>query len=290
MRLLATFLVVAKISAADIFEEALSRSKRQTEVETDVDVDVQCDEGDLEYDGICYANSQENQELISELSQFDSPLLRGGRGGLATTRAKKRSQRLTLLVSKLRNSDAARMPNGKPMKPALFAQRMNNYGCHCWPDYPQIENLSGQGASLDAIDSSCHKLQDCHACLKQEYGAEVCDPVNTRYIARLVGDEIRCMNKSTGKQACKRNLCECDKKFSNDFAASFGSWSSEFAALKDKNIYDDFCRKPRNDGRQGIDSALFVKDSCCGTYPDIKPYSSQTHECDGKRVFGKDTL
>ena len=62
----------------------------------------------------------------------------------ATTRAKKRSQRLTLLVSKLRNSDAARMPNGKPMKPALFAQRMNNYGCHCWPDYPQIENLSGQ--------------------------------------------------------------------------------------------------------------------------------------------------
>ena len=94
------------------------------------------------------------------------------------------------------------------MKPALFAQRMNNYGCHCWPDYPQIENLSGQvrkvsmnfrneffqGASLDAIDSSCHKLQDCHACLKQEYGAEVCDPVNTRYKARLVGDEIRCMN------------------------------------------------------------------------------------------------
>lgn len=283
MRLLATFLVVA--SATEIFEEpSLTRAKRQAEVDGD---DVQCEEGDLEYDGICYTNSEENQELISELSQFDSPLLRGGRGGPAQTRAKKRSQRLTLLVSKLRNSDAAKMPNGKPMKPALFAQRMNNYGCHCWPDYPQIENLSGQGASLDDIDSSCHKLQDCHACLKQEYGAEVCDPVNTRYKARLVGDEIRCMNKSTGKQACKRNLCECDKKFSNEFAASFGSWSSEFAALKEKSIYDDFCRKA---GGRGYDSALFVKDSCCGTYPDIKPYSSQTHECDGKRVFRKDTL
>jgi hypothetical protein len=96
MRLLATFLVVAKISAAEIFgkkwqflifeislfleEASLSRTKRQTDVE-DNDVDVQCEEGDLEYDGICYANSQENQELISELSQFDSPLLRGGRGG-----------------------------------------------------------------------------------------------------------------------------------------------------------------------------------------------------------------
>jgi len=140
MRLFATFLVVA--SATEIFEDAsLTRTKRQTEVD---DVDVQCEEGDLEYDGICYTSSAENQELINELSQFDSPLLRGGRGGPATTRAKKRSQRLTLLVSKLRNSDAARMPNGKPMKPALFAQRMNNYGCHCWPDYPQIENLSGQ--------------------------------------------------------------------------------------------------------------------------------------------------
>jgi len=77
MRLFATFLVVA--SATEIFEDAsLTRTKRQTEVD---DVDVQCEEGDLEYDGICYTSSAENQELINELSQFDSPLLRGGRGG-----------------------------------------------------------------------------------------------------------------------------------------------------------------------------------------------------------------
>lgn len=282
MRLLATFLVVA--SATEFFEEAsLTRTKRQTEVD---EIDVQCEEGELEYDGICYTNSEENRELINELSQFDSPLLRGGRGGPASTRAKNRSQRLTLLVSKMRNSDAAQMPNGKPMKPALFAQRMNNYGCHCWPDYPQTENLSGQGASLDDIDTSCHKLQDCHTCLKQEYGAEDCDPVNTRYKARLLDGEIVCLNESTGKQACKRNLCECDKKFSDDFALSFGDWDSEYAALKEKNIYDDFCRKPRS----GKANAFFVKDSCCGTYPEIKPYSSETHECDGNRVFRKDTL
>ena len=59
-------------------EASLTRAKRQAEVDED---NVQCDEGDLEYDGICYTNSEENQELISELSQFDSPLLRGGRGG-----------------------------------------------------------------------------------------------------------------------------------------------------------------------------------------------------------------
>ncbi|CAG5110792.1 Oidioi.mRNA.OKI2018_I69.chr2.g5155.t1.cds [Oikopleura dioica] len=76
MRLLASFFAFA--AATDVFEESvLSRTKRQAEVE---EADIPCDAGELEYDGVCYEDSEESRELIAELSQFDSPLFRTGRG------------------------------------------------------------------------------------------------------------------------------------------------------------------------------------------------------------------
>lgn len=256
--------------------------------------------GEVDFDGFCTSDPA----LISAFQDAEeiddiNPLMRrfSLNGDDAQLRTKKRSQRITLLLTKMNLGGNLKRPDGSKIRPKDFKTMVNEYGCHCWPDN-NIEHLSGKGKPLDGIDSSCFALKQCHTCINIDW-PETCDPVSTKYKAKVNRHEdgtmsITCANtlnkKKTNNGDCKKSLCECDREFSENFVNHFSEWENSLWKLMEKNEYEDNCAKQpsaKSFGASGSSgSPAGVSDSCCGNYPNVKAYNSATHSC----VDGEVTL
>jgi hypothetical protein len=300
MRLLATFAAVATVNAFLDDSDILLRSRRQAG-----DDDEGCGEGYVPtVDGLCAEDSALAQEIAGMYDDDDEPTnpnlrkfpMGSSQGAQGETgffdsgleRTKRRSQRMTLLLAKVTAGGTLVDKDGKKIRSKEFINRVNQYGCHCWPS-ERKEHLTGYGKALDSIDESCFVLKQCHKCIGIDYPEndsrpQGCDPVTTKYKAKISRDgsnglSITCANtlnaKGTNNGDCKRSLCECDKAFADSFATNFADWSSDTWQLEQNGNYDEMCVR----NSRGARALGTGPDSCCGNYPNIKAYNSATHSC-----------
>lgn len=292
------FVALAAFATANAFmgeDNFLKRTRRDDE-------EVQCDEGEVEINGFC----TDDAEIIEKVRNFDAEieaeetpnLLQMARrfpmpgqtedspdfDGLE--RAKRRSQRITLLVAQLPKSE---------IKPRLFMKRINNYGCNCWTKGKK-SGIGGSGQPIDELDRVCKELSRCHQCIGIDYSYETCDPVKQKYKAKLATVDgkvqINCVNqmnkKGTNNGDCKKSLCECDKKFAEGFAIKFQNWNEDYWQLDMKGQYESSCNMPKAKmGGMGGGGP----NQCCGAkFPDKKPFNDETHKCEDNEVLGINML
>jgi len=233
----------------------------------------ECGPDMLEYEGFCMEKTQENMEMIQELISLNLD------SGLERT--KKRSQRVTMLLART-NFDSMVDENGDKLRPKKFIERINSYGCYCWAR--SEEKLNGYGTPLDALDASCKTLAQCHTCIKLDYSEETCDPYSQKYSAKIRKNNgtitVECTNKLNKRENnngdCKRDLCECDKAFADNFASNFAVFNPENWKLVENGIYDEKCEKPAPSASRLVSGP---SDECCGEYPTRKPFLSLNNQC-----------
>lgn len=107
------------------------------------------------------------------------------------------------------------------------------YGCWCLPDTDHADLTPRFGKPVDEVDMSCKKMSQCYECAKMDHG-ETCDSSSIGYKYSLHkdpnnpndhwGNSIKCLDNPTGKKACRRSICECDKKLAEDLRTNFGFW------------------------------------------------------------------
>ena len=86
--------------------------------------------------------------------------------------------------------------------------------------------------------------------------------------------------KGTNNGECKRSLCECDKQFSEQVAADWQSWDEGNWNLDGRGLFDAACV---TNGARSMSAG--PPDQCCGTsYPDMKPFSTDSHTCTDARI------
>merc|ERR1711881_708233 len=106
-------------------------------------------------------------------------------------------------------------------------------GCWCLPDTDHADFTPRFGKPVDEIDMSCKKMSQCYDRAKMDHGEE-CDSSSVPYKFELHRDpnepdnhwknSIVCKDNPTGKKACRRSICECDKKLAEDLRENFGFW------------------------------------------------------------------
>lgn len=299
MRLLASLAIIASVNAFTNEGDILKRTRR--------DDDDECEDGEL-INGICVDDELAQQinfeqaELLQPEEQDFSTFIQARRFPMRppTTesdaeedleRSKKRSQRLMLIMAQCTSNGGCNDENGKKLTPRKFFARTQDYGCHCWIK-GSLEGMGGSGVPVDDIDKSCKELSRCHTCISlANYADEdkACDPVNTKYKAKVSKKngniDIKCLNTLNKKKSnhgdCKRDLCECDKLFAQQFANHFSSWNSPFWKMDKAGA----CVKPgsanRSFGNKG------PPDQCCGPeFPYMKPYNTADHQCVDNIVIG----
>lgn len=309
MRLFVAAACLATVSAFIVDDQNLQRVKRADDEE-----DEGCEEGFVEsVPGFCVkptdtdtiaalkdlqeAGEDEEDEDESAVLERSRKFQLGGqqndvfnKDGVNQdmVRSKRRSQRITMLYSKVNNGFTL---NGQPIRPKKFIQMMNSYACHCWTR-TNSEQIGYKGKPIDPIDESCKKLSQCHSCLEWQgfaQPAKGCDPVTQKYRASLFKNEdgqlqIECKNtlnhKKTNHGDCKRDLCECDKQFAIDVAENWDSWSMENWNLQNKNVFEQACKT--SGGARAI--SMTPPDACCGTWPRVKPYSSIFNACENGQI------
>lgn len=268
------------------------------------DSEESCSVGEIDVEGLCveasYAAQFANllQEADREEDQAASnssinmrrfPLPGSSEDASNNLRTKKRTQRISFLIAQVDAKQSAE-PGSKKLRPREFLQKVNGYGCHCWTK-PGTESIGYKGQPIDDIDRACKALKSCHTCIELDYNN--CDPVTTKYRAKVSKRsdgtlDIQCTNtmnkKGTNNGDCKRSLCECDKQFAAGVASSWKLWNAENWNLETNGLFDNACQTNGKDSRM-ISSG--PPDQCCGTtYPDMKPYSSDSHTCSvDKRIM-----
>lgn len=256
--------------------------------------DEGCSAGEIEVDGLCVEESYAS-EFANLLAEADNeqpennsmqmrrfPLPGSSVDASDNLRTKKRTQRISLLMAQVDAKQRAD-PKQPKLRPREFLQKINGYGCHCWTK-PGTEAIGYKGQPLDNIDTACKTLKSCHTCIELDYNN--CDPVTTKYRAKVSKQpdgtlDIQCTNtmnkKGTNNGHCKRSLCECDKQFAFNVAESWKDWSSQNWDLEQNGIFGATCVTNDKDSRM-LSSG--PPNKCCGTtYPDMKPYSSESHTC-----------
>lgn len=112
------------------------------------------------------------------------------------------------------------------------------YGCWCLPDNDHKLFTAGYGKPVDNIDGACKRQSQCYDCAQMDHSDRVCDASTMGYRYALHFDpedpdnhmkkSIECLdepgNKPSSKGGCKRSICECDKKLSEDLRLHFAEW------------------------------------------------------------------
>jgi len=110
------------------------------------------------------------------------------------------------------------------------------YGCWCLPDREHKLFTVGYGKPVDNIDGSCQRQSKCYECAKMDHPDRNCDPSDTGYSFKLHYDpldpsnhnkkSLECTDDASkgGRHSCKRSICECDKKLSEDLREHFHEW------------------------------------------------------------------
>merc|ERR1712227_315757 len=268
-----------------------------------------CEEGTVDVgNGICaepdlvdfiteIENEIDNEEpavpaIQARRFQMGTTGTEAGLNSIDNLRTKRRTQRLTLLATKVQGTRS-----GSKLKPREFLKMMNSYGCHCWTK-PNTEDIGYKGKPLDSVDRACRTLKTCHTCISIDYSN--CDPITTKYRAKVIktangGIDIQCMNqmnaKGTNNGHCKKNLCECDKQFAQQVADSWPEWTEKHWQLEKQKLFQQACVNPITSSGSRMVNAPGKPDQCCGySYPHMKPFNSETQECNGDLVKFKNQL
>jgi hypothetical protein len=110
------------------------------------------------------------------------------------------------------------------------------YGCWCLPDNDHKLFTVGYGKPVDNVDASCKRQSQCYDCAQIDHGDRVCDANVMSYSYKLHSDpndptnhmkkSIECLDQpgKGSKGSCRRSICECDKKLSEDLREHFSEW------------------------------------------------------------------
>lgn len=172
-------------------------------------------------------------------------------------------------------------------------QRLQNYGCHCFPG--QTRSAGGHGPVVDNKDSLCRDLARCHRCISMDFntpenlgangGADIIDVDEDKYRFDVVNGTISCeKNTEKGAHQSKRDLCECDAKFATDLAAIW----------RDEDFDESYWLPPKHvklieKGKMAnnkfdiinicVGTQMGRSDKCCGAYPNRHPYNDEVRSC-----------
>ena len=171
--------------------------------------------------------------------------------------------------------------------PCLSFLRNPLYGCFCFNEFSPTK-AQGKGSARDMIDQSCKNLYKCQTCIDMDIEQSLilsnidgkCEYTSTySFNLTMNGPDlpaIECLNMDN---TCKRSLCECDKRFGFELAASWSEWSAQW---KGKDAFDRSaeCRSTGSANKGRIDQ-------CCGVYPYRYPFHSNDgeRECCGVKTF-----
>jgi len=187
-----------------------------------------------------------------------------------------------------------------------FEQKMSeiedvytNYGCYCWIDGVG-KGVIGGGKTKDMSDHHCKELYRCYKCVNIDYSANYTD---IDYVVDFTSNggarELDCTVNS--KQDAE-NICECDKRFAANIAATEKSCK---AGTTDNEKFGAYCMDeqwrttsgkvlgtdeagPFNPHKQ-CDKRMMNhdKNKCCGIYPNRYPYDTDFKECCQEDVIGE---
>ena len=151
-----------------------------------------------------------------------------------------------------------------------FTNRLQNYGCHCFPNNSRIPG--GKGEWQNPVDLACKRLAQCNQCVGLDH-ADFVD-AQDKYRWETVNGAIDC---SANNEDDKRDHCQCDKEFAlqmgmvwndNDFDTSV--WFNR--RNQDAQVYDDVCV-------QNVVNPPTSEKECCGENPKRRPYNVDVFEC-----------
>jgi len=161
------------------------------------------------------------------------------------------------------------------------------YGCYCLPEGSHDISTGGYGKPLDNIDRACRDFKWCYQCLVREHneaqpnqswgGNDECRGEDIGYQVDLITDaegnkSIECLNKVG---ACRRNICECDKRLAMQLAQFEDEWNEGYHTVKGGFVREDNCKRAGGQGNP--------VEECCGGLKDF-PWNQPKRSnqcCDG---------
>jgi len=170
-------------------------------------------------------------------------------------------------------------------KVAELKQRYTNYGCYCWIDGADAGVIGG-GKTKDMTDHHCKELYRCYKCVNIDYAKNYTDvSYNVDFNLDRAGN--RQLDCSVNSKQDASNICECDKRFAENIAATVDSCN---AGQADDDRFGAYCmdeglRTTTGGGdfepRKQCEKAFpdHSKTQCCGQYPNRVPYDDDFAEC-----------
>lgn len=166
------------------------------------------------------------------------------------------------------------------------------YGCWCLPDATHDLHATGMGQPVDEIDMACKRQYQCYECAEMDHPGRNCQEHTVNYNYQLTYDNadpnnhmkkgIECLDDPTSeKLSCRRSVCECDKKLSEDLREYFSVWFVDHHM--EQGTFDrSVCIDSRGSGGAGGS----VERECCGEYPNRFPYSAGAgRSCCGQNTY-----
>ena len=180
------------------------------------------------------------------------------------------------------------------LQPEKRFARYCYYGCWCLADEGHSDFTPQMGEPVDPVDASCHNQHKCYQCAKMDNN-ENCIPDYTNYSYELHSDPedpnnnmknyIKCLdNPNNPKKACRRAICECDKKLAEDLRTNFGFWQE--GHHQDQGNFDTSVCEPGNRSKGNrYDGVL----KCCGSFEGVRlPFKTgrdNERACCGKITY-----
>lgn len=188
--------------------------------------------------------------------------------------------------------------NKNPENHASFKNKMKNlediytnYGCYCWIDGLD-SGVIGGGKTKDMSDHHCKELYRCYKCVNMDYAKNYTDVDYT--VDFTSGSGERQLDCTVNSKQDAENICECDKRFAKDIAATqqsckanaadnsqFGAYciDEQWRTTKGKVLGTDQDGEFEPHGMCDKNFHNHNKDECCGIYPNRYPYDSNFKEC-----------
>jgi len=172
-----------------------------------------------------------------------------------------------------------------------------NYGCYCWIN--GVGNgVVGGGKTKDMSDHHCKELYRCYKCVNIDYAQNYTD---VDYVVDFnTQNGQRNLDCTVNSKQDAENICECDKRFAANIAATQQSCKS---GANDNEQFGAYCMDEqwRTTSGKVLDSGEagpfnpskmcdkrkmnHEKDHCCGIYPNRYPYDSNFKECCQEDIF-----
>jgi len=177
-----------------------------------------------------------------------------------------------------------------------LAAKYTNYGCYCWINGME-DGVLGGGRPRDVTDHHCKELYRCYKCVNVDYSKNYTD---VSYTVGFTTDDNgqRALDCSANSKQDGENICECDKRFAENLAATEQTCSAGGA---DDAEYGSHCTSDTLKTVSGggsfdpSDAASCKKEfhghdksHCCGLYPNRYPYDINQQDCCRARVFQGD--